>query len=71
MIANFEKGSSLHLVPQKLDETQLEVLGSHAYFDKKTWSATPQPLYRWKAETVSFLHVLLVWGVIMLILLNN
>ncbi len=70
MIAYFEKGSSLHLVPQKLDKTQLEVLGLHAYFNKKTLSAIPQPLYQWKAETVSFLHVLLVWGVILLSLLN-
>jgi hypothetical protein len=60
----------LYLVPQKLDKTQLEVLGLHADFDKTTLSVTPQLLYRWKAETVSFLHVLLVWGVILLSLLN-
>jgi hypothetical protein len=70
VIAYFKKGLSFHLVPQKLDKTQLEVLGLHAYFDKKTLSATPQPLYHWKAETVSFLHVLLVWGVILLSFLN-
>ena len=30
----------------------------------KTLSATiPQPRYHWKAEIISFLHVLLVWGV--------
>jgi hypothetical protein len=28
-----------------------------------TLSATPRPWYRWKAEDLSFLHVLLVWGV--------
>jgi len=28
-----------------------------------TLSATPRPWYRWKAENLSFLHVLLVWGV--------
>jgi hypothetical protein len=29
----------------------------------KTLSAPPRPLYRWKAEDLSFLYVLLVWGV--------
>ncbi len=29
----------------------------------KTLSATPRPLYHWKAEDLSFLYVLLVWGV--------
>ena len=27
--------------------------------------ATPRPIYRWKAETLSFLYVFLVFGVIM------
>ena len=40
------------------------------YFVKKTLSATPRPWYPWKAETVSFLHVLIVWGVIVLNLLS-
>jgi hypothetical protein len=30
------------------------------YFNKKTLSATPRPLNHWKAEDLSFLHVLLV-----------
>ena len=29
----------------------------------KTLSGTPGPWYRWKAEDLSFLYVLLVWGV--------
>ncbi len=29
----------------------------------KTLPVTPRPLYRWKAEDLSFLYVLLVWGV--------
>ncbi len=29
----------------------------------KTLSVTPRPLYRWKAEDLSFFYVLLVWGV--------
>jgi hypothetical protein len=29
----------------------------------KTLSATPRPYDRWKAEDLSFLHVLLVWWV--------
>ena len=29
----------------------------------KTLSATPRPWYWWKAEDISFLYVLLVWGV--------
>jgi hypothetical protein len=28
----------------------------------KTLSTTPRPWYRWKAEDLSFLYVLLVWG---------
>ena len=35
----------------------------------KTLFATPSSWYHWKAETLSFLHVLLVWGVTMTILL--
>jgi hypothetical protein len=35
----------------------------------KNLSATPRPWYRWKAETLSFLHVQLVWGVTLNILL--
>ncbi len=37
----------------------------------KTLSATPRPYNRWKAETLSFLHVLLVLGVKMTSLLNK
>jgi hypothetical protein len=37
----------------------------------KTLSETPRPWYRWKAENLSFLHVLLVWGVILVSLLNK
>ena len=37
----------------------------------KTLSATPRPYNRWKAETLSFLHVLLVWGVKLTSLLNK
>ena len=37
----------------------------------KTLSATPGPHDRWKADTLSFLHVLLVWGVKLASLLNK
>ena len=40
-------------------------------FVKKTLSATPRPWYHWKAEDLSFLHVLLVWGVNLTCLLNK
>ena len=33
------------------------------YLLMKTLSATLIPLYHWKAEVISFLHVLIVWGV--------
>ena len=33
------------------------------YFTMKTLTATPRPYDRWKAETLSFLHLLLVLGV--------
>ena len=41
------------------------------YLVRKTLSATPRLWYRWKAETLSFLHVLLVWGVKLVSLLNK
>ncbi len=37
----------------------------------KTLSVTPRPYDRWKAETLSFLHVLLVWDVILVSSLNK
>jgi len=37
----------------------------------KTLSATPRPWYRWKAETLSFLRVLLVYGVTVSILFKK
>ncbi len=37
----------------------------------KTLSETPRPYKRWKAETLSFLHVLLVWEVALASLLNK
>jgi hypothetical protein len=40
-----------------------EGLQADALLDMKTLSATPRPLYCWKAEDLSFLYVLLVWGV--------
>ncbi len=40
-----------------------ERLLADALLVMKTLSATPRPLYRWKAEDLSFLYVLLVWGV--------
>jgi hypothetical protein len=49
--------------PRNPEKTQPQLFCADAYFDKKTLSPTPQPLYCWKAETLSFLHVLLVWGV--------
>ncbi len=40
-----------------------EGLQADAMLVMKTLSATPRPLHRWKAEDLSFLYVLLVWGV--------
>ncbi len=40
-----------------------EGLRANALLVMKTLSATPRPFYRWKAEDLSFLYVLLVWGV--------
>ena len=48
-----------------------EGLRTDAFFLWKTLSATPRPKYCWKAEDVSFLHVLLVWGVKLSHLLNK
>ncbi len=52
-------------------KTQPQPFCTDAYFDKKTLSTTPRPLYRWKAEIISFLRVLLVWGVKLTSLLNK
>jgi hypothetical protein len=40
-----------------------EGLQVDALLVKKTLSVTPRPLYHWKVEDLSFLYVLLVWGV--------
>jgi hypothetical protein len=40
-----------------------EGLRADAFLVMKTLSATPIPFYCWKAEDLSFLYVLLVWGV--------
>ena len=40
-----------------------EGLRVDAFLVVKTLSGTPRPLYHWKAEDLSFLYVLLVWGV--------
>jgi hypothetical protein len=40
-----------------------EGLREDALLVMKTLSATPRPLYCWKSEDLSFLYVLLVWGV--------
>ncbi len=37
----------------------------------KTLPTAPRPYNRWKAETLSFLHVLLVWGVSLTSLINE
>ena len=48
---------------KKSTKSQPQPFRADAFLLWKTLSTTPRPLYRWKAETVSFLHVLLVWGV--------
>jgi hypothetical protein len=48
---------------EKIGVVTIEGLRKDAYFVKKTLSPTPRPIYRWKAETLSFLYVLLVRGV--------
>ncbi len=40
-----------------------EGLRADALLVMKTLSAIPRPLYHWKAEDLSFLYVLLLWGV--------
>ena len=42
-----------------------------AFLLMKTLFATPRSWYNWKAETLSFLHVLLVWSVNLASLLNK
>ena len=55
--------------PPKSDKVWSQRQRVTYYFTIKTLSATPIPWYRWKAETLSFLHVLLVYGNILTILL--
>jgi hypothetical protein len=40
-----------------------EGLQAYALLVMKTLSMTPRPLYRWKAEALSFLYELLAWSV--------
>jgi hypothetical protein len=40
-----------------------EGLHVDAFLVMKSLSTTPRPSYHWKAEDLSFFHVLLVWGV--------
>jgi len=47
----------------KTIELLCEGLHADAFLVMMTLSQTPRPLYPRKAETISFLHVLLVWGV--------
>ena len=47
----------------KTIELLCEGLHADAFLVMMTLSQTPRPLYPWKAEIISFLHVLLVWGV--------
>jgi hypothetical protein len=48
---------------EKIGVVTIEGLRKDAYFVKMILSPTPRPIYHWKAETLSFLCVLLVWGV--------
>ena len=47
----------------KTIELLCEGLLADAFLVMMTLSQTPRPLYPRKAEIISFLHVLLVWGV--------
>ncbi len=51
------------ITTQKWDIWRFDVLRADAFLVMMTLSQTPQPLYPRKATTLSFLHVLLVWGV--------
>jgi hypothetical protein len=48
---------------EKIGVVTIEGLQKDTYFVKKTSSPTPRPIHPSKAETLSFLYVLLVWGV--------
>jgi hypothetical protein len=48
---------------EKIRVMIFEGLRADALLVMKTLSVTSRPLYRWKAEDLSFLYVLLVWGV--------
>ena len=47
----------------KTIELLCEGLRANAFLVMMTLSQTPRPLYPRKATTLSFLHVLFVWGV--------
>jgi hypothetical protein len=51
------------ITTQKRDIWRFDVLRVDAFLVMMTLSQTPRPLYPRKATTLSFLHVLLVWGV--------
>ena len=49
----------------------IERMRTDALLLMKTLSVTPRPWYHWNAETLSFLHVYLAWGVNLASLLNK
>jgi hypothetical protein len=59
----FKKGAQFSKQIETPLKTRSQPFCADAYLVKKTLFATPRPLYHWKAETLSFLHVLLVLGV--------
>jgi hypothetical protein len=70
-IPNSGTGVNCILYPKFERRHNLNHFCADAYFVKNTPSATPRPLYCWKAEELSFFHVLLVLGVNLGILLNK
>ncbi len=57
------KSKSADKQQEKIRVMIFEGLQANALLVIKTLSVTPRPLYHWKAEDLSFLYVLLVWGV--------
>jgi hypothetical protein len=51
------------IATQKRDIWRFDVLRADAFLVMMTLSQIPRPLYPRKATTLSFLHVLFVWGV--------
>jgi hypothetical protein len=57
MCFDVDEGAEYYFTPKKYDNYRPNALHENAFSPPMTLSQTPRPLYRWKPETVLFLHI--------------